>query len=242
MGAMTEPQAQPQQSGGAMSALIDLLRVLYEPDAVFGRVAQRPRFLMPFLGLVAVQIVIGVISLPFLQAAIRAQMAAAATPAPAGGPDPSSFAVIGLAFVPLGIAIALVLGAFVLWVLVSLMGGDAKFKTLLSVTAYASVPSVILLSIIGTVVLRMQGLSEITSPADMQPSLGLDLLVPASGFLGAVMKGINPFSIWGMVLTAIGIMVTHRLPKGSAYTIATITLVVGLLIAGAFGALSSRGG
>jgi hypothetical protein len=76
-----------------------------------------------------------------------------------------------------------------------------------------------------------------TGPADMQPSLGLDLLVPGSGFVRAVLKGINPFSIWGLVLTAIGISVTHRMPKGSAYTVATIALVIGLLIAGAFGAL-----
>lgn len=235
MGATTQPQT--QQGPSAMTALADLIKVLYEPEAVFGRVAQQPRFLVPFLGLVVVQLVVGIVNLPFLQAAIRAQMAAAATPAPAGGPDPSSFAVIGLAFVPIAIGVALVLGGFVLWVLVSVMGGDAKFRTLLSVATYASVPTVILLSIIGTIMLRMQGVGEMTGPADMQPSLGLDLLVPASGFVGAVMKGINPFSIWGLVLTAIGISVTHRMPKGSAYTVATIALVIGLLIAGAFGAL-----
>lgn len=240
MGAMTEP-TQTQQSGGALTALLDLVKVLYEPEEVFGRVRERPRFLVPFLGLVAVQIVIGVINLPYLQVAIRAQMAAAATPPPSGGPDPSSFAVIGLLFVPLGIAIALALGAFVLWVLVSLMGGDARYGTLLSVTTYASVPTVVLLAIVGTIVLRMQGIGEITGPADMQPSLGLDLLISAGGFLGAVLKGINPFSLWGLVLMAIGLTVTHRLPKGSAYTIATVSLLVGLLIAGAFGAMSGRG-
>lgn len=235
MGATAQPEI--QQGPSAMTALADLIKVLYEPEAVFGRVSQRPRFLVPFLGLVAVQLVVGIINLPFLQAAIRAQMAAAATPPPAGGPDPSSFAVIGLAFVPIAIGIALVLGGFVLWVLVSVMGGDAKFRTLLSVAAYASVPTVILLSIIGTIMLRMQGVGEMTGPADMQPSLGLDLLVSASGFVGAVMKAINPFSIWGLVLTAIGVAVTHRMPKGSAYTVATIAFVIGLLIAGAFGAL-----
>lgn len=236
MGAMTEPQSQTQQPGGAMSALLDLLRVLYEPDAVFGRVAQRPRFLMPFLGLVAVQIVIGVINLPYLQAGIRAQMATSGAPQ-TGGPDPASFAIIGVAFVPIIIGIILLLSAFILWMLVSLMGGEGKFKTLLSVTTYAAVPSVILLSIIGTIVLRMQGIGEMSSPSDLQPSLGLDLLIPASGFLGAVLKTINPFSIWGLVLTAIGIAVTHRMPKSSAYTVAAISFVIGVLIAGAFGAM-----
>ena len=235
MGAgMQQPPA--QQGGGSISALLDLVKVLYEPAAVFQRVTEKPKFLMPFIGISVVQIVLGILNMPFLKAAMQAQMAQAQ--APAGGPDPSKFAAIGLIFVPVGIAIALVLGAFVLWVLVSLVGGEGKFGTLLSVAAYSAVPSIILLGIVGSVVLHMQGTQGITSPADMQPALGLDLLAPgAKGFLGAVLKGINPFSIWGLVLTAIGVSTTHRLSKGSGYVVATASLVIGLLIAGAFGAL-----
>ena len=224
-----------QQGDSAMNALLDLLRVLYEPEAVFQRVRARPRFLIPFLGLAVVQVVIGIINLPFLKAALQAQMAQRA----AGGPDPSQFAFIGLFVVPIIIGVALVISAFILWVLVSLVGGEGKFATLLSVATYASVPTVILLAIVGTVVLRIQGPQGLTSPADMQPALGLDLLIPATGFLGAVLKAINPFSIWGLVLTAIGVSTTHQLPKSSGYTVATISFVIGLLIAGAFGALGA---
>ena len=225
-----------QQGGGSGGALLDLVRVLYDPAAVFQRVTEKPKFLMPFIGMSVVQIILGIVNMPFLKAAMQAQIAQAQVPA--GGPDPSSFAAIGLIFVPVGIAIALVLGAFVLWVLVSLVGGEGKFGTLLSVATYAAVPSVILLGIVGSVVLQLQGTQGISSPADMQPALGLDLLAPwTKGFLGAVLKGINPFSIWGLVLTAIGVSTTHRLSKGSGYVVATVSLVIGLLLAGAFGAL-----
>jgi hypothetical protein len=72
----------------------------------------------------------------------------------------------------------------------------------------------------------------------MQPAVGLDLLAPgAKGFMGAVLKGINPFSIWGLVLTAIGVSTTHRLSTGSGYVVATLAFVIGLLIAGVLGAL-----
>ena len=126
------------------------------------------------------------------------------------------------------------------WILVSLVGGDGKFGTLLSVATYASVPSVILLSLVGIVVLRMQGPGALTSPQDMQPAVGLDLLMPgAKGFLGAVLKGINPFSIWGLVLTAIGISTTHKLSSGSGYVVATLTFVIGLVIGGALAAVFS---
>jgi hypothetical protein len=220
-----------------MGAILDLVKVLYDPATVFQRVTEKPAFLMPFIGISVVQILISALNLPFLKVAMQAQ----AAQAPAGSPDPSKFAAIGLIFVPVGIAIVLVIVAFVLWVLVSLVGGEAKFGTLLSVAAYAAVPSVVVLGIVGTIVLHIQGPGNVTSPQDLQPALGLDLLAPgAKGFLGAVLKGINPFSIWGLVLTAIGVSTTHRLSKGSGYMVATGSFVLGLLIAGTFGALFTR--
>jgi hypothetical protein len=183
-----------------------------------------------------VQIIIYFVNLPFLQAAIQAQMTQAQ--APAGGPDPSKFLAIGALFIPVGIGIAFLLGGLILWVLVSLFGGEGKFRTLLSVCAYASVPTVILLAIVGTIVLRLQGAGQITSPQDMQPALGLDLLVPsATGFLGAALKAVNPFGIWGLVLTAIGVSTTHRLSKGTGYAVATISFLIGVCIAGLFAGL-----
>jgi hypothetical protein len=220
--------------GSSGSAVLDVLRVLFEPSAVFERVREKPSFLLPFLAICAVQVVLYFVNLPFLKAGMAAQMASR----PAGGPDPSSFLWIGALFIPVGIAIALVLGGFILWVLVSLFGGEAKFGTLLSVATFAAVPSVILLSIVGTVVLHMQGVGQIASPQDMQPALGLDLLAPgAKGFVGAALKAVNPFGIWGLVLMAIGVSTTHRLAKGTGYAIGTIAFLIGVAIAGMFAGL-----
>jgi len=104
----------------------------------------------------------------------------------------------------------------------------------LSVTAYASI-AYVLLSAVGLIVLTMRGTSAIASPLDLQPALGLDLLAPdAKGFALALLRGINPFSLYGLFLTATGIAVTHRIAKGAAYTAATIQLLVALTIAGVF--------
>ena len=233
-------QQTPVEQGGGSSALLDVFKVLYEPTAVFERVRERPRFLVPFLVLCAIQVVIYFVNLPFLKAGMAAQMAGR----PAGGPDPSQFLFIGAFFIPIGIGIALLIGALLLWVLVSVFGGEGKFGTLLSVATYASVPSIVLLGIVGTLVLQIQGVGQITSPQDMQPALGLDLLAPnAKGFVGAALKAVNPFGIWGLVLTAIGVSTTHRLSKNTGYTVATISFLIGVLIAGAFAALfAGRGG
>jgi hypothetical protein len=234
MSAGIQPQG-VQQGGGAGSALADIVKVLYEPVPVFERVRERPKFLLPFIAVVAVQLVLYFVNMPYIKAATAAQMAARQVPA--GGPDPMSFLWIGAVAIPIVFAIIYLINGLVLWVLTSLTGGEGKFATLLSVAVYASIPAVILMSIVGSIVLRMKGVGEITSQQDLQPSLGLDLLVPASGFVGAVLKGINPFGIWALVLTAIGVTTTHRISKGSGYVVATVSFVITLLIGGLFASM-----
>jgi hypothetical protein len=230
-------QEAPVQQGSGGNSFLDVVKVLYEPTTVFERVRERASFLAPYLVMCVVQVIIYVANMPFLKADMAAQFAAR----PAGGPDPSKFLWIGAAFIPLGIAVALVIGGGLLWILTSLFGGEAKFSKLLSVAAYSAVPSVILLAVIGTLVLHMQGIGQITSPQDLQPALGLDLLAPGTtGFVGAVLKAINPFAIWGLVLTAIGVSTTHRLPKSTGYTVATISFLIGVCIAGGVAAIFKR--
>ncbi len=221
-----------------MSALMDLLKVLWEPGAVFERVREKPSFWWPFLGLCVVQMVIAAFQLPFTKAMLQANMASA----PAGAPDPSKFAAIGIIFVPLGIGIALLIGGVVLWVLTSIFAGEAKFGTIMSVTAYSSVPSIVLLGLASMGVLMMKGAGAISSPADMQPSVGsLIMLFPdAHGFAGGILRGLNVFAIWGCILTAIGITTTHRTSKGTGYAVAFTALAIGLIVGGAFAAMFAK--
>ncbi len=226
------------QQGGGGNPVLDVVRVLFEPTAVFERIRERPRFLLPYLVVCAAQLALFFVNMPFIKAAAQAQIARAQVPA--GGPDPMSFIWIGAVAIPIVFVIIYLINALVLWVLTSVMGGEAKFGTLLSVGVYGSVPAVILMSIIGSVILRLQGVGEITSQQDLQPSLGLDLLIPATGFVGAVFKGINPFGIWALVLTAIGVSTTHRVSKGTGYAVATISFIITLCVGGVFASFGSR--
>lgn len=233
-------QQPPVEQGGG-NAFLDVFKVLYEPAAVFERVRERPRFIAPYLTIIAVQCILFFVNLPYLEAAVKAQMATAAQGRPV--PGTAVLVAFGLLGTIIVLALVLALSGLILWVLTSVLGGsgEAKYSTMLSVAAYAAVPSVILLSVVGSIVLHMQGTSGLTSPQDMQPALGLDLLMPGTkGFLGAALKAINPFSIWGLVLTAIGVTTTQRTSKGTGYTVATAAFVIGLLIAGAFGAIGNR--
>jgi hypothetical protein len=232
-------QQPPMQQGGSGNAWLDVANVLFEPGAVFERVRARPSFLAPYITIMAVQVIVFFVNLPILQIAVQAQMGAAA----AGRPAPSAGMLVGfgLGFLLIILTIVFLISGTILWVLVSVFGGDGKFTTLLSVSLYSAVPAAALLAIVGTIVLHIQGTAGITSPADMQPALGLDLLSPgAKGFVGAILKGINPFSVWGVFLTAIGVSTTHRLSKGTGYTVAITALVIGLLVGGSLAAVFTR--
>jgi hypothetical protein len=221
-----------------MGAVLDLVKVLFEPTAVFERVREKPRFLAPFLTLAAVTVVIVVLQLPYTKAALAAQFAQA----PNMTPERAEAALkvgplIGLVVAPIIYGVFLVVNALILWVSTSVLGGEGKFATLLSVTTYASI-AYTLLQLIGVVVLMMRGPGSVTSMLDLQPSLGLDLLAPdAKGFALGLLRGINPFTLYGVFLTATGIAVTHKTSKGVAYTAAGIQFVIALLI----GAALTRG-
>jgi hypothetical protein len=225
-----------------MGAVLDLVKVLYEPTAVFQRVGERPRFLVPFLVFALALIVLGFLQLPYTQAAVAAQLSQMPNLPPGTAERAQSFTTIGIIFGPIIFAIILLLNALMLWVVVSVLGGEAKFTTLLSVTTYASI-SYLLLTVTGLVVLMLRGKGSLTGAADLQPALGLDLLAPdAKGFTLAFLRGLNPFSFYGAFLTATGIAVTHKTTRGTAYTAAAIQLVITLLVASVLSGLGGGGG
>ena len=216
-----------------MGAIFDLVKVLFEPTAVFERVREKPRFLAPFLTLAVVTVAITALQLPYTKAALAAQFAQTPNMTPEQAQTGMKFAAIGIVVTPIVYGLFLLVNALILWVSTSVLGGEGKFTTLLSVTTYASI-TYTLLQLIGVVVLTMRGPGSITSMLDLQPSLGLDLLAPdAKGFMLGLLRGINPFTIYGVFLTGLGIAVTHKTSKGVAYTAAGIQFVITLLIGAA---------
>lgn len=216
-----------------MDAVIDLVRVLYEPTAVFERLREKPRILLPMIAVVLLSLVLGFLALPYLKVGMRAVMPAQAT----GGPSVDTIAMIQVVSSPIFVVIFLLLAAGVMWVAVSLLGAEGKYKLLLGVATYAAILYVLQL-LAGYAVLTLRGIESVTSPQDLQPAFGLDLLAPGmTGYLGAVLKGINVFSVWGVVLEGIGISVTHRVSKGTGYIAAGIAFVVLLLVLSLFGLL-----
>jgi len=155
-------QQAPVEQGSGGNAWLDVFKVLFEPGAVFERVRMRPSFLAPYVAIMVVQIILFFVNMSYLTAAIQSQIA---TQAP-GRPVPPAGVLVafGLGFLLIILTIVFLISGFLLWVLVSLFGGEAKFATLISVALYGAMPSAILLSIVGTIVLHMKGIGSMTSP------------------------------------------------------------------------------
>ena len=124
-----------------MGAVLDLVRVLFEPTAVFERVREKPRFLAPFLALAVITIAITALQLPYTKAALAAQFAQTPNMTPEQAQAGMKFAAVGIGVAPIAVGVFLVVNALILWVSTSVLGGEGKFATLLSVTTYASITS-----------------------------------------------------------------------------------------------------
>jgi len=212
-----------------MGAVLDLIRVLYEPAAVFERIREKPRFVAPVATVIAVSLLIGLLLRPFIEAALGPMLAQAAA-ARGGAPDAGKAALVqilgGAIVTPLFIAL---IGGL-LWVAVSLFGVDARYRVLTSVAAYTSITYLLQL-LAGFAVLSLRGVASITSPLDLQPAFGLDLLAPGTtGFVGGLLRSINVFSVWGAVLNGIGVMVTHRTSRATGYGAAALAFLVLVLL------------
>jgi hypothetical protein len=212
-----------------MDAALDLINVLHEPSAVFGRIRERPRVLAPFIVIAVLLLAIAWFMRPLYDQALRGMMAEM-PPEAAARIDPSRQTMFILIFTPINIFISLLIGAGLLWVLTSLTGSEARYKVLLSVLTYAYVTFVIL-SIVTALIVFVRGTETVTSFRDLRPPIGLDLLVPgAGGFLGGLLNAINPFSIWGVWLTGVGIAVTHKISRGTGVVVAAVAFLIGASI------------
>lgn len=220
-----------------MGGVLDLFNVLYDPIAVFARVKEKPRFWGPFLGLAVLQVAITLLMMPYSRALMETMAQARGG---TGAAPPAWAAYAGVIVAPIVLAIGLLLSGAVLWVLVSVIAGEGSFPRLLSVVTYVGITG-ILLTVASLAVLMLGG-GRIQTPADLRPGLGLDLLAPnAGGFLKTLLWMVNPFTLWGLVLTGLGVAGTHNTSKGNAFTIATIAFVINALIAAALSLLGGGG-
>jgi hypothetical protein len=233
-----EPTAAPTPGPAGIPVITDflrLLRVLVSPGAVFEEQREAPTFWVPWLLFCVLMLVASFVSFPYQLAAARLGAAAAGRPFPAAAETVMKFSMV--VAIPVFSLVMMLLTAGVMYLVLMGSGSEVRYKGLLSVTVFSGAMLGVLQILATFAVLKLRGPIEgLTTAADFQASFGLDLLLPADAtvpkFVEGMMKGISPFSLWGLALTAIGIRTVEKTSKGAAWTAATVSLVLGLLIAG----------
>lgn len=212
-----------------------LVRVLVSPTAVFEEQRERPTFWIPWLIVVVLMLAASYLSFPFTLAVARLGAVTAGRPFPSSAESIMKFSMI--AAIPIVTLVMLLINAGILYLVLLGAGGEARYKGLMTVAVFGGLLGV--LQILATyLVLTLRGPDGLQTMADYQVTFGLDLVLSADTgvpkFLVGLLRGISPFSVWGLVITAIGVRTMEKTSSAAAWTAAGVTFVFGVLMAAVF--------
>jgi hypothetical protein len=218
-----------------------LVRVLFQPGAVFSEQLEKPTWFLPWVVVAVVMIINGIWMMPY--AARMMELASAARGAPPEQlAQAGRFAVVGLVATPIMFLLFGALSAGIMYVTLMTTGAEIRFRGLMSASIFSS-SAAVLQVILQSVAMRLRGspAEAVRTMADARVSLGLDLLLPEDAavpdLLEGVLAGIGPLQIWALVITAIGVLTLQKVSKGAAWTAALASYVVMLLVGAAFTAM-----
>ncbi|EEL37699.1 MULTISPECIES: Yip1 family protein [Bacillus] len=133
----------------------------------------------------------------------------------------------GAVFGAIGMAIGFFISAAVYKVLMMLMSNDTSYKKLLTISVYSSIISLLGLLINTVLALVLGG-----SGQEMYTGLG-PIFASSGGVAKGIANNIEVFTIWGFVITWLGLQITAGLSKKKA----TILMVVFFILTIGFGAV-----
>ncbi len=238
---MTEPQtAVAPAYTPIVTDLSRLARVLFSPTAVFEEQKDAPTFWTPWAIMAVLLLVVNYLMQPYQQR-VR-ELVLQRLNQPVHEPTTASIAV-GLVVGAVGLLLVCLIGAGILYAIVSIFGGETSYKKLLTIMAFG-LPITLIVQIITVAVLRSRGLATINGPDDLIVSLGLDLLLPQSVqpsyFVRFMLAGVNLLQIWQLAIVAMGLTVMAKMGKGAAWTAAIVNFVIVLVLLSSFGALGMK--
>jgi len=225
-----------------MKWLNDILGTYYQPDKVFEGMRDKPRWLIPLIVSVVFTLIVTAIILPTIVLPEQAAKMASNPDIPAeqleaiqarmSGPIPLIAGLVGnLVAVPAG----LLLIGLIFWWIFSMLGHKAKFTEMFTAAVYGS-----LIGIPGAII--KVPLMFIKETAKVSTSLGL--ILPAEmeeGFLVRLLNHIDLFTIWTLVVMAIGFSVFSGAPRKKSYWTVFACWAVFILILSAAGGLFKVG-
>jgi len=195
-----------------------LFGMFLEPKKQFERLKDNPIILVPFI-IIAVLTTIGMFvmmsQIDFIaQAPELANM----------GEDELMFVTIftQVIFVITGIlapAVSILVSSFVYFMVAKIVKNDVSFKQLFSMNTF-----IYIISILGIFVNAL-AFFAVDNPDPEVYLTSLNSMIGADGALGVLFTSIEIFSIWNIILTAIGLQIVAKFSKGLSWG-----LVIGIFV------------
>lgn len=227
-----EQQTNPVMEGSTPpSSKPSLFGMIMNPGEQFDRIRQNPKVLVGIL-LVTLMLIVGSV-LSFINGAaltgdLSSDLGVTEDEAAIFG---TIMGVVGVVVGGIGSVIVLLIMAAITLAITKIAGSAAKFKQIFSMTIYIS-----FVTSIGTL---LNGLIAFLVKEEnyINPYTSLNSIIDAKGGLGGFLMTIEVFTIWGLVLTAMGLQRVAGLSKAASWTISIIFFALGVILAIAGGVL-----
>ncbi len=212
-----------------------IIGIFFSPNQTFQDIARKPDWLVPALLIVLVSVVVVVIMVPRIDFDATYREAFEAQGMSAQQQDQalriaSAFGRASMYVSPLFAIGWMAVLALIYCLGVRMLGGAATFMQTFSVVLYSGMPRVLKALITIPVLLSKHGLRLQEIETVLRSNLGFLANPKTQPMLFAVLAGLDVFTIWGLILTVIGLAAVSKLSKAKTAAIVIVVACLGLLL------------
>lgn len=228
-----------------MSTPQTLTGIFFEPGRTFDALRSRPRFLaaglvcmIAFMAFYLMYLQrVGYENLVNAEVEVRAQKSDMTEEAKSQMRDiqlKPYVKVIRYVTPPLGFVIIFAFGALIYFLGAMMMGKRISYKQSLSISAYGSLPPLLLAMLLNIVILFIRPPTEDTELARglgglVHANLGMLSDPTANPVLTTALASIDLFALYGLFLAALGLRKIARMSSGAAWTVVLVIWLIGVL-------------
>ena len=219
-----------EENASAASGFLGMFNAFVDPAGLAKASKAKLFWLWPTIVTTIVFIVVGYLLMPYTLQVGEARIAAQNVPPERLESTRNVARIFTQVFVfviPVFIVLFTMLGAWLVSVTGSIMGLRAKFRDIFSLMMACTLISD-LQYIASYIVLRTKG-DEITTQEQLMPPFGLDIFIPAHGFLLAILNFFSIFQIWYLVILALALAALTGSSKGKAFAAITPAWLIPLI-------------
>jgi len=204
-----------------------MIGVLFSPNDTFREIARKPDFVIPAIVIIVAVLAAMLATMPHIDfdGTYREAFEAKGV----SGPQMEqamkfaiAFAKAAMYFAPFLAIGGLAVAALIYFLGAKLFGGAATYPQVFSVVLYGFMPNVIKLLIKIPIVLTKQNIKIQESETVVRSSLAFLTSYKDHPVLFALLNRLDAFSIWSLILIAIGLAAASRLSKAKAATVVIV--------------------